>query len=262
MSAIIPGLGGYVCVRNGITLDYCFEAAIQSLLEVCEEVIACDSDSTDGTTELLQRWAEKEPRLKLRNFPWTNPTAVSHYFWIDWLNYARQQLSTPHQITVDADEILSDTPECRHALAEAVAQNKCLRVDRLNFFRDPCTLLPFDKVIGKWVVRFGPQEYTMCSDQPVHPGELPIVDQAVQEPRVKIFHLGFLREKYAFYRKARAVMQIWQGAPDERIVKAEQEGKTYGEMDHEWINEIVPYEDEYFPQLAKEWLWNRGWNVV
>lgn len=262
MSNIINGLGGYVCQRNGDILDYSWREAVQSLLNVCEQVVICDSDSTDGTSEAIVRWAEKEPRIKVVNIPWTDPTNQSHRHWVWWLNEARKALDTPYQITLDADEVLDDRPECIAAIKEAVSQGKCLRVNRLNFFRDPQTLLPFDKVIGKWVVRVGLQSYEMPSDQPVHENEYMIVDKAVEDPPVKIFHLGFLREKSAFYRKHKAVMKIWTGASDIRILQAEQEQKGYGEMDHEWLSEVQPYTDNYYPESVHKWLNARGHRTI
>lgn len=245
-------------MRQGLSLDYSFELAIESLLKVCEQVVVCDSDSTDGTTEALQRWAEREPRIKLINWPWKNPKGVSHHAWIEWLNYARQRLETPMSIYLDADEVLDDRPECYEALREAVEQKKSLRVDRLNLYKSPELLIPFDKCCGKWVVRFGPTEYESVSDQPVHPGESKIVDEAVEEPRVKIWHLGFLRDQKAFYRKARAVLQIWQNGYDQRLEKAEQENRPVWEAECEWINDLVPHNEGYYPQVVKKWLQDRG----
>lgn len=262
MSNIIPGLSGFTVVRNNILLDYCVEEAIQSLLNVCDQVVVCDSDSTDGTTELLQRMAEKEPRIKLVNFPWTNPQGVSHHFFVDWLNHAREQIDGRFYIYLDADEILDDRPACVDALREAVNQSKSLRVDRLNFWKSPYHLIPDGECCGKWCCRMGPKEYSAISDQPLHPGESKINDEAIQEHRVKIFHLGFLRDQKAFYRKARSVLSIWFNRFDERLESAEKEGKPVWESECGWADRIAPYGEEYFPRLAKDWLWKRGWNVV
>lgn len=255
---IIKGLGGFTVVRNGVNLDYSFVEAINSLLNVCEEVVVCDSDSTDGTTEILERWAEKEPRLKLINLPWPNPKGVSHHFFVGWLNYARQHLTTPQSVYLDADEVLDDRPEAIQALQEAVAKDKCLRVDRLNFFRDPQHLIPDGECCGKWCVRVGPSHLESVSDQPVHKGEKEIVDRAVEDGRIKIFHLGFLREQKAFYRKARAVLDQWFGRYDPRLEEGEKKGVPMWETDCEWKDRLVPYTDNYYPESVKRWLRARG----
>jgi glycosyltransferase involved in cell wall biosynthesis len=46
-------LAGILCIRNGLKLDYCFREAGQSLLGVCDEVVICDSDSDDGTRQIM-----------------------------------------------------------------------------------------------------------------------------------------------------------------------------------------------------------------
>jgi len=260
-SSVIKNLGGFTVIRNGLTLDYCFQEAIESLLNVCEEVVVADSDSTDGTTELLERWAEKEPRLKLVNFPWTNPKGVSHNFFVEWLNFARQNLTTPHSVYVDADEVLDDRPEAIAALKEAVEQRKSLRVDRLNFWRDPKHLIPDGECCGKWCVRVGPSEYESVSDQPVHTGERQIVDEAVDEPRIKIFHLGFLREKTAFYRKARVVLEMWFWRFDERLEQGEKDNKPVWETECAWADRLSNYSDGYYPESVKKWLRARGYSL-
>lgn len=262
-STVIQGLGGFVCQRQGINLDYSFRLAIESLLKVCEQVVACDSDSSDGSREELQRMAEKEPRIKLINWEWKNPKGVSHHAWVEWLNYARKNLDTPMSIYLDADEVLDDRPECYEALREAVVQKKSLRVDRLNLYKSPELLIPFDKCCGKWVVRVGPSKYESVSDQPVHPGEYQIVDEAVEEPRVKIWHLGFLRDQKAFYRKARAVFNIWEGGlSDRRLIEAEEANKPVWEAENEWINDLVPHNEGYYPKAVKKWLEDRGHFVI
>lgn len=258
MNNIIKGLGGWVCVRNNFLLDYCAELSVGALLEVCEQVVICDSDSTDGTTEFFQRWAQNEPRLKYVNMPWTNPKGVSHHFWIEWLNYARKNLETPHSVYVDADEILDTRPDSIAALREAVEGRKSLRVDRLNFWRDPQHLIPEGECCGKWCVRVGPSEYESVSDQPVHLGERQIVDEAIEEPRVKIFHVGFLRDKDAFYRKARAVLNIWFNRFDDRLEAGERTGVPMWETECEWKDRLVPYSENYFPEKVRHWLIGRG----
>lgn len=258
----IPNLGGFVVVRNGIELDYSFELAIASLLEVCSEVIVCDSDSTDGTIGILERWAEREPRIKLVNFPWTNPKGKSHFWFCEWLNFARQQLTLPHYVYIDADEVLDTTLESRQALSEAVLGRKSLRVDRLNFFRDPKHLIPDGECCGKWCVRVGPVAWECVSDQPCSAGEFPVVDAALPEPRIKIYHLGFLREKHAFYRKSRVVLSMWFNRFDERLEDGEKADKPIHETNMgEWVNNLVPYTG-YLPPAVAKWLEDRGHDTL
>ena len=231
-------LGGFVCCRNGFELDYSFQLAAQSLLKVCDQLILCDSDSTDGTREAMERMADADPRIKVVNWPWPAPKGESHHWFLKWLNFARQQLTTEMCLYLDADEVLSDSPECHAAIKEAVAARKCISLDRINFWRDAQSVVPEGHCCGKWCVRLGPQEYDCTSDEPRHKGELPIVDNAVQDGRIKVFHLGFLRDKDAFYRKARVVLTTWFNRFDERLERGEIAGKPLWETECEFTDRL------------------------
>lgn len=254
-------LGGYVCVRNGYRLDYCFEMAIQSLLPVCSEVVVCDSDSDDGTTECLLQMVANNPKIRLINWPWKDPKGVSHNAWIEWLNFARQHLTTECQITLDADEVLSDHPSCHLAIQSALDTDMpARRFDRLNFWRDPHSLIPEGHCCGKVVARMGPTAWKMHSDEPVHAGESPLIDQAIFNPALQIFHLGFLRDQNAFYRKARAVLGIWFDRFDERLEKGEREGKPVWETECAFTDLLVPYTG-YYPAPVRTWMSDRGHQI-
>lgn len=259
-STIIPDLGGYVCIRNALSLDYCIELAIQSLLPICEEVVVSESDSTDGTLELLQRMADQEPRIKLVHLPWTNPRGVSHHFWVSWLNQARGHLTTKYQVTVDGDETVDSSPECWQALREACATGNPARWwRRNNYWKDPSLVIPPGHCCSHRVVRSGLTERAMPSDQPVHPGEYPLVDEATEDNRLLIHHLGFLRDTEKFYRKADATLAIWFNRGDVRLEKAEREGKKLweGESGAEYNDKLITHNDR-LPDAVQRWLSDRG----
>lgn len=256
-------LGGYVCVRNALRLDYCVDLAIKSLLDLnfLHELILCDSDSDDGTREVLDAWAVADPRVRVINWPWTNPKGVSHHAWLEWLNFARQHLRTDVQITLDADEVLDNQPLSNLAIWDALnSDNPCRYFDRLNFWRDPGSLIPEGECCGKYVARMGPTSYPMQSDQPCHPGESRLIDEAVRAKHLKIFHLGFLREQHAFYRKARAVSEIWFNRFDERLEEGEKKGIPLWETECSWKDKLVPYTGT-FPAGVVKWLRLRGHQI-
>lgn len=250
-------LGAFICVRNIVLLDYCAELAAESLLKVVDELVIVDAESTDGTRQIFERMADKDSRIKVVSWPWPKPFRESHHWFLKWLDFGREQLTTDHYIYLDADEILLDTPECHAAIREAVDGNKCITVDRLNFWKDPQHLIPEGQCCGKWCTRIGPKDYECTSDEPRHAGELRIVDEATRDGRIQIFHMGFLRETGAMYRKSSVVLEAWFGRGDPRLTKAEQEGKPIWESECEWADQLVPYEGE-IPLNIQRWLAARG----
>jgi hypothetical protein len=259
----VKTLGGYVVVRNGISLDYCFAESIRSLLPVCDEVVACDSDSTDGTRRVLEELADREPKLRIINWPWRNPEGQSHHGFVRWLNFARVHLTTDVQITLDADEVLDDNPLCHLVIRDALRTDHPYRqFDRLNFWRDARSLIPEGVCCGKIVSRMGPTAVKIHSDEP-HENDgddWRIVERGIFHPDLKIFHLGFLRHRDAFYAKNKVIASMWNGPAqprDPRLIKGEAEGKELWETECEWSNRLVPYSGDY-PASVRKWLTDRG----
>lgn len=247
-------LGGNICIRNGFHLDYCFDLAIRSLLPICDQISVSDSDSSDGTREFLDDWAKHEPKLKISNFPWTNPKG-DIWFWVEWLNYARRQLETDFVVQLDADEVIHEA--CYHEVLEAARLGKALICERLNFWRDAQHLIPRGKCCGWEVIRVGPQNLWMGSDYPDARARQ-LNDMAVHSG-VQLHHVGFLRERAAFFRKAKVVQSIWADDYDKRLDVADKAGGNWAAHPGvvEWVNELVPFRGSH-PALLHQWLRDRG----
>lgn len=247
-------LGGNVCIRNGFRLDYPFREAVKSLLPICDEVVICDCDSDDGTRGWIDAWASTEPKITVVNFPWTHPKGTNAW-WPEFLNYARQHLSTDHHIQLDADEIIheDDYPLIRQAA-------KCgdvLYCKRLNFWRDPNHLIPEGVCCGTKVLRIAPKDMPIPSDYPYEPANA--TQERAKESDIRIFHYGFLRHREAFFKKAREVQRIWCNSYDPRLEKAEQYEGHWAEMPGVtgWEDKLVNYDGSH-PAAIKEWLAERN----
>ncbi len=247
-------LSAYICVRNALSLDYCIELAARSLLPVCDELVICDSDSTDGTRELLGRLADAAPIIRIINYPWPDPKGDGQW-WVEWLNFTRGYLRHEMQLTLDADEVLDDSKECHTAVRECAEAGGARWFDRLNFWRDGRHLIPDGFCCGKWVARMGPADLWMPSDEPV-PRSNALRDLAVRDGRLRIFHLGFIRERAAFYRKSRVVHGAFVNDYDPRLLAAEGAGKGVGDVHFEWSGHLMPYEGGY-PAGVAEWMEER-----
>lgn len=251
-------ISGFVCVRNITKLDYCAELAIKSLLPICDEVVVSDGQSDDGTFEFLVNWAKSEPKLRIVTYPWPNPHRDITW-WTTWLNTTRELLQHPMMLQLDADEVLD--PNAYPAILEAAQTGKSLWFERLNFWKDAQHLAPKGKVCGDQVVRFGPSDLWLPSDEPHPEGEPTLRVKAGWPPdgdrSRRIFHYGFLRKEQAMIEKVRVVNGAFFGTMDERLIKAEQQGTP-------WVNEIDmggPLQTffEPHPEIAVPWLEERGY---
>ncbi len=252
-------LAGIVCIRNGETLDYSWKEAGQSLLEVCDELVICDSDSTDGTRQLMDEWAAREHRITLANFPWTNPIATNEW-WVDFLNYGRSHAKSENVFLLDADEILHE--DSYDIVRKGADHGTAYFARRFNFWRDSQHLIPEGVCCGTKVLRGGPRDYWFPSDYPdPHGRDEPIMKMAV-ESNVKIMHYGFLRKREAFFKKAREVQRIWAGSYDPRLASAEAYEGVWSTMPGVtgWEDKLVEFKGTH-PELAKAWLRERGYDV-
>lgn len=251
-------ISGYVCVRNMFDLDYCAELSVKSLLPVCDEVLVSDGQSADGTYEFFRNWTRTEPKIRLVTYPWPNPHRDITW-WTTWLNTAREQLTHPWQLQLDADEVLD--PASYPTILAAMTAAKPLWFERLNFWRDAQHLAPKGHVCGDQVVRLGPSGLWMPSDEPHPEGEPEIRKRAGWPPNgnraCRIFHYGFLRKQQALIEKVRVVNGAFFGTMDDRLVKAEADGTP-------WVDSVkmaAPLQEfnEPHPALAHAWLRERGY---
>jgi hypothetical protein len=273
MTALKHGLSGYVPIRDGIRLDYCFTEAIESLLPVCDEVIAIDSESADGTRYLLDHWSKHEPKLRVVSYPWPRlptPEEVERddpkrppgdpRMLIAWLNYGRARCLYDRQITLDADEILDPAshPEIRRAVEDGIPR----WFNRVNLWGDPFHEAPHGTVCGERVVRIAPTSMEMCSDEPRPEGEPEIRRLAIDGPQLTIFHMGFLRPQDAFLRKSRIMQAALHNCYDPRLRESERTGRSW--TDASPFPEgypILAFDGNRLPPLAKSWCRERGYRI-
>lgn len=258
-------ISGYVCVRNMFKLDYCADLTVKSLLPVCDEVLVSIGIKTgevdDGTYAFFTDWATREPKLRFHLYEWPDPHRDITW-WTTWINAAREQLNFPMQMHLDADEVLD--PKSYPAVLAAAGKGQALWFERLNFWRDAQHLAPSGHVCADQVVRLGPTELWMPSDEPHLEGEPAIRLRAGWPPNAdrsqRIFHYGFLRKQQAMIDKCRVVNGAFFGTMDDRLVAAEKDGKP-------WVDKIemaAPLQDFYepHPDLACDWLWERGYTPI
>lgn len=250
-------LGGNVCIRNGLDLDFCFVDSIKSLLPICDVVSVSDGESDDGTQEFLRDWMAKEPKIVLNVYPWESPKG-DHDWWVKWLNYNRSHLHTDWHLQLDADEVLHEN-SYGEILKFIQTPNRSARCIRWNFWKDHRHLIPEGECLAKRVIRLAPQNVWMASDG-AHPQGAPCTNMAV-DTGIEIAHYGFIRKPEAFFKKEKQLQGFFFDSYDPRLKAAEQDpswairpGITG------WENRLDEFHGDH-PQIALPWLKERGYDT-
>lgn len=250
-------ISSYICASNAVKLDYCLRESAISLIPVCDELVLSIGPSDDGTREIAEELESMDSRVRILDYPDPLPNREITW-WVKWLNWTRERLSFPMQLTLDADEVLY--PSAYQPLRDAAKKGECKWLKRHNFWGDVHHLAPYGRVCGEQVVRLAPTDLWMCSDEPHPEGEAEIRLKAGWPPNapdeLQIAHLGFLRRPSAFTEKVRVVNGAFFGGSDDRVERAAQEGvhwSTY--VDHGLP--LLPWSGT-IPEVAHQWLKDRG----
>jgi glycosyltransferase involved in cell wall biosynthesis len=62
----VPTISGYVTTKDCISQGYPWQDCVKSMLNFCDEVVVVDGGSIDGTWEELQKWADADSALKIK----------------------------------------------------------------------------------------------------------------------------------------------------------------------------------------------------
>lgn len=192
------GISGYVCVRNAVELDYCIRECVESMLPVVDEIVVSDGESTDGTQDMIRQMAARHPQIRTVVYPWNNPHRDLHW-WVNWLNAARRECVFDMSLTLDADEVLDPCSYETIFSYASIGASGMFR--RMNYWKDPHHMVPFNKCVGEMVARLAPTHLWMCSDEPIPLHEPNARTTAKHNENLVIHHLGFLRNSEAFVKK-------------------------------------------------------------
>lgn len=240
-------LGGVLVTHDCIRLDYCWEQALRCLLNICDEVVVVDAESTDGTREVLE--SKYAAHVKMDSAPW-KPS--QNGAWLaDLHNIGRRSLSTRMYFYLQADEVVRD--DDFRVIRLYSMENRPVRFNRINFWRDTKTVVPHGHVCGHDICRMdlrsvpvvGDAENIDCNANPFMSG-------------IRIFHYGFLRKHHSFMQKSREMLPHFYGM-DARLEKADAEGKHWTEH-VEFPAPFLSYNEDH-PRIMNEWLQERGYTI-
>ncbi len=245
-------LAGVMFIRNGISLDYCFEASINSMRAFCDKVIVCYVESEDGTLEILQTipdivilfcsneiWVSQQGREKLS------------FFQNIAIEYAENQ-GYEYVFLCQGDECVSEDsiPYIQRALALG---EEAYYVTRHNLWGSTETMLnvpqsrkPCSSVVSR---------LTKSNFRSVDDGEGIATNTASLDfvNLIEIFHVGFIRDNKKHIAKIKEIQgNIFLWDYDKRAdLKPEFDWKDWGFTHDDLIHIPKP-----LPKYLDIWIAN------
>lgn len=177
-------------IRNGVMYDYCFQATIKCLRDLCDDVIVVLPKSDDNTLEMV---LDTDPTLNIIECtePWESIEGkykLSHFSNIG-LQYVREGYS----VYLQADEVIHE--DSFPWIWEACNRGETgYMVSRLNLWATPDHILnvPHEKMpCSPYVMRIGKAGVLSYDD--AESLAIDNVNTAFSE-QIKIFHYGFIRD--------------------------------------------------------------------
>lgn len=227
----MPSLGGSIFIRNAIELDYCIEEAILSLVQICDEVVVGDAQSTDDTLSILKELEREHSNLTvIDGLDWE---CADDYKRLAILaNQVKSHLNTDWHFMLQADEVLHENSydKIKALIKHRGPDGYMCR--RYNFYGDIDRYIRFDivnntKPCSDRIMRLAKTDCNVYGDA-----------ESIQIPRcnveyvdgINIFHYGMVRDKRIFVDKV-IDMQSWfhgpNGTPDHRIVEMKENNEEF-----------------------------------
>lgn len=241
-------LGGALFVYNGVKFDYCFEEAIEALMDLCDQVCIVVVKSDDGTEEKVRNLCP-DKIIVVDEELWnaTHGKEKLSYF----SNIAIANLDTDYVIYGQADEIFHENSfdVIRKAIEEDKEGFMCTRY---NLWRDPFSMLRVEgsrNPCSPQVIRLAKRQYR-CIDDAESIGVPSVSFDYVD--KIEIFHLGFVRHRDVMKAKVRHMQEkVFEMDYDKRI----DEYDVFNPMQYFNEEDLVPI-PKALPKYVQEWAVN------
>lgn len=125
----MPSISLYTCVRNGLFYDYHVVDMIKHHLDLVDEIIVYDGQSTDGTLAALRNI---HPKVKVIVGDWGKPSGEE--WFAGFKNVARKHCSGDWCILLDPDEFIPEWEFSRLKETLYTTKYPILRLDWIHFF--------------------------------------------------------------------------------------------------------------------------------
>jgi hypothetical protein len=230
-------ISGFSYVRNGLTYQYPFLQAIQSILPICDEFVIAVGDSTDGTREAIE--ALGSPKIRIIDTIWDENLRKSGKIFGQQANIALRETTGDWAFHIQADECIheNDLNKIYEFIAKADKDERVegLLFNFLNFFGSYKYLNAsrYQHTREIRVIRNHRDIYSYKDSQGFR--RYPSFDAYLQEHKgyklkvldtnLPVFHYNYVRRPDYMSKKAEFFEKFWHN--DQYLEKKYNEVKTF-----------------------------------
>ena len=230
-------LGAFTYVYNMIDYDYPFEESVESIIDVVDQFVICECNSTDGTPDMVERLRAKYPdKIKVVHRNW-----VQHFTEIASVaQFAMSHLSTDYAYELQADEVVHhDSKDELRALPMAMlaARKSAARVHYVHFMANYETTFPFCYETVVRIAQMNTPWHVIGDGVQFGYTDQYIPDVKVLDTTIQVFHYGKVKDPVKGWQKEWDFQQLYTdiGFPDPKM--KEMEAKIGQEVDYVYLFE-------------------------
>jgi len=201
--------------HQSLLLDYCLEASIRSMMDVCDSVYINEGKSTDGTLDLLYSLQREfgVDRLKVFERDWSHTRRM----WTDERNFLIDKTpNDAHIFAIDADEVVHEDDLIK--IKQSVLRGyPAVSFEVIHFYGRPTHYIEgpawYKSHTRLWHKSTGIRLYHRekgCADDVLWPNGAPAHLVGYLNSGAKIYHYGNCRSPEALGRKAKKADDLYQ----------------------------------------------------
>ncbi|HOE43169.1 MAG TPA: glycosyltransferase [Rhodoferax sp.] len=239
-------ISGFTFIRNGVTLDFCFEASIRSLLPLVDEFVIAVGNSSDDTLNRVR--AIGDPKIRILETIWNDRMADRGFVYAQQKMIAQYACTGDWAFYLEGDEVIHED-ELTSIRASIEQHHPNPEVEALVFdyyhFYGSCDWIAVSpawyrrecRLIRNTIRSYAPDgQYWLVTSQHKRPR-----NPKAALANAHIFHYGWVRRNEDMNKKLTQVSKYW-GTPAAIV--------TYGQFD---ARALKPFKGTH-PQVVQAWL--------
>ena len=208
-------ISAHLITHQCVTLDYCLEATIRSMLDLCDDIYINDGKSTDGTLDILHSLQREygSDRINIFERRWEHTRRM----WTDQKNFLLDKIPyNAYVLFIDADEVIheNDMSQLKDLVEKGIP---AVSFKVIHFYGRPTHYIDGPAWYKRHTrlckrstgIRLHHMEHG-CADDLVWPNGMPAHTAGCFRSNVRLYHYGNCRSPRALGIKTKKADDLYQ----------------------------------------------------